>query len=91
MSEVEGLSLEELVEAEKSLSRRRLKLHDRIDSLRGYGMGEPDAEERLASLLAQERAVSDERRKLQALIDLRSGGREEPAGGPDEPGSPRDG
>jgi hypothetical protein len=71
MSEADTPSLEELVEQEKSLSRRRSRLHDQIDFLRGSGRDEPDAEARLASLLAQERTVSGERRRIQALIDAR--------------------
>jgi len=56
-------------EEESSVSRRRRRLHDQIDFLRGSGSGEPDVAERLAKLVLEERAVSDRRRELHRLID----------------------
>ena len=64
-------SLEQMVEDERAISKQRSRLHDRIDFLRGTGVGEPDAEERLAKLVAEEREISARRRELHRLIDAR--------------------
>jgi hypothetical protein len=66
--------LEELEEEERAISKRRRRLHDRIEFLAGSGMGEPDAEERLALLVEEEREVSRHRRELHLLIDARRSG-----------------
>ena len=75
MSEDEKRPLEELEEEERVISRHRRRLHDRIEFLAGTGMGEPDAEERLAHLVEEEQEVSRTRRELHLLIDARRSGR----------------
>ena len=71
MSEDAERSLEQLDEEERAISARRLRLHDRIEFLRGTGVGEPDAAERLAKLLEEENQASRRRRELHGLIDAR--------------------
>jgi chromosome segregation ATPase len=61
--------LEELEVEERAISARRRRLHDQIEFLRGGGMGEPEALERLAKLDESERQVSLQRKELQARID----------------------
>ena len=61
--------LEELEAEEQIISARRRRLHDQIEFLRGGGMGEPDALERLAKLDESERQISLQRKELQARID----------------------
>jgi|SRR3990172_5825655 len=61
--------LEQLGEEERSISRRRASLHERIDWLRGGGAGfSPETDEQLATLCASERAISDERNALHQRI-----------------------
>ncbi len=74
MSDDAARPLEELEEEERAISKRRRRLHDRIEFLAGSGMGEPDAEERLAQLIEEEREVSRIRRELHLLIDARRSG-----------------
>ena len=74
MSDDATRPLEELEEEEREISKRRRRLHDRIEFLAGSGMGEPDAEERLALLVEEEREVSRNRRELHAIIDARRSG-----------------
>lgn len=63
--------LAELDEEERSISRRRRAMHDRIDFLRGGGgSGEAGSDEQLESLLQRERAVSDERNRLHETISI---------------------
>lgn len=70
MTDPEARELLEALEAEvRAVSARRRRLHDRIDFLRGSGVGEPDAAERLAKLEEEEREVSVRRRELHAQID----------------------
>lgn len=54
---------------ERALSKRREKLHDRIDFLRTVGADEPDAAERVAALLEEERVLAERRTELHALLD----------------------
>ena len=51
------------------MSRRRRQLHNRIEYLRGTGAHEPESRTLLDELLAEERALSVERRELHAAID----------------------
>jgi len=61
--------LEQLGEEERSISRRRASLHERIDWLRGGGAGfSPETEEQMATLIASERTISDERKALHQRI-----------------------
>ena len=60
---------EKLEAEERDVSRRRARLHDRIDFLRTSGAEEPDAAERLAALLEEERALSARRLELHAQLD----------------------
>lgn len=67
------VELEALIEEERTVSKRRRRLHEKIDFLRGTGVDEPQAKERLDALEQEERTVSDRRRALHAQIDaLRS-------------------
>ena len=90
MSDDAARPLEELEEEERAISKRRRRLHDRNEFLAGSGMGEPDAEERLALLVEEEREVSRARRDLHQLIDARrsgsgaGGGSQEPSDGRSE-------
>ena len=94
MSDDPARPLEELEEEEREISKRRKRLHDRIEFLAGTGMGEPDAEERLALLVEEEREVSRSRRELHVLIDARRSGsvaddpRPDPGESHPEPPSP---
>jgi len=73
MADDRGAELESLLEEERSASTRRRRLHEKIDFLRGTGVDEPQAKERLDALEQEERTVSDRRRALHAQIDaLRS-------------------
>jgi len=71
MSDETRGSLEELDEEERVLSARRLRLHDQIEFLRGSGLTEPYAQERLERLQEDEREVSRRRHELHALIEAR--------------------
>lgn len=62
------LSLHELEERERSLSRRRSRLHKRIEFLRGTAAHEPGSRKILDELVAEERELSAERRELHATI-----------------------
>lgn len=72
-----GQLLSDLLAQERSLSRRRSRLQDRIDFVRAGGDRSASAvstEVRLASLLEQERELSERRRVLHSRIDaLREG------------------
>ena len=73
MPKASTAELEALIEEERTISTRRRRLHERIDFLRGTGVDEPQARERLEVLELEERTVSDRRRALHAQIDtLRS-------------------
>lgn len=61
--------LEQLDEEERTVSGRRLRLHDRIDFLKTTGVNEPDAAERLAKVEEEERELSQRRRELHAQTD----------------------
>jgi hypothetical protein len=61
--------LAQLEDEERAISRRRQKLHERIDFVRASAFGDPGAEARLVHLEAEERELSRERRELHACID----------------------
>ncbi len=62
--------LAELEEAERSLSARRRRLHDRIDFMRGGGAADDNsAAETLDRLLEEERQVSAKRLAVHGQID----------------------
>jgi hypothetical protein len=68
--------LDELVEEERLVSKRRARLHERIDFLRGTGTadGTPASPEQLEALDEQERELSKTRKELHARIkELRAG------------------
>jgi len=82
MSDETRGSLEELDEEERVISARRRQLHDQIEFLRGRGLAEPYAQERLERLEEEEKEVSRRRRELHALIDTRRAApRDEGSGG----------
>jgi hypothetical protein len=57
--------VDDLTGQEASLSKKRARLHDRMDFLRGGGSAHtPSAAEQLRVLESEERAVSDERREI---------------------------
>ncbi|MFN0155661.1 MAG: hypothetical protein ACKVUT_14905 [Gaiella sp.] len=59
----------ELDEDERSMSKRRARLHDRMDFLRGGGaQHSPVASEQLRQLEDEERRLSDARRELHARL-----------------------
>ena len=62
-------ALRELEELERSLSRQRTRLQERIDFVRGTGAGDPTGEEQLKQLEARERDLSQRRRALHRQID----------------------
>jgi hypothetical protein len=60
----------ELDEDERRISRRRRRLHERIDFIaQGAYASAGTADETLAALRLEERAVSDERKALHRRID----------------------
>jgi hypothetical protein len=64
--------LSHLLAQERSLSRRRARLQDRIDFVRGGGSGTGGANasaEQLETLLKMEKELSDRRRLLHSQID----------------------
>lgn len=69
VAELESL-LQELLSEERSLSKRRAGLHDRIEFVHAGGGSSPDlAADQLASLQATERELSDRRLLLHQQID----------------------
>jgi hypothetical protein len=63
-------ALRELEELERSLSRQRARLQDRIDFVRtGTGKGDAIVEEQLRRLEERERELSERRRTLHRQID----------------------
>lgn len=70
-AEASGL-LSHLLAQERSLSKRRVHLQDRIDFIRNGGSGSASAtasEEHLARLVEREQELSQQRRLLHARID----------------------
>jgi hypothetical protein len=66
-------SLSALEQEERSISKRRARLLDRIDFLRNGGADSDAAQEQLRLLVAEEAEVSARRRELHHQIDeLRS-------------------
>jgi hypothetical protein len=57
---------------ERSLSKKRSRLHDRMDFLRGGGADSTVAAEQLRGLEAEERTLSDERRSAHNLLEALS-------------------
>jgi hypothetical protein len=62
-------ALRELEELERSLSKERTRLQERIDFVRGTGAGDPTVAKQLEQLEARERALSHRRRALHRQID----------------------
>lgn len=68
----EGELLSMLQDKEQTLSRRRVRLQDRIDFIRAGGSGSANAaqvEEQLRLLLEKERILSERRRELHLQIE----------------------
>ena len=65
-------SLEELEREERRISKRRARLHDRIDFYRasGHADGSPMSPEELEELSRQERDLSKARKDLHRRIDV---------------------
>jgi predicted nucleic acid-binding Zn-ribbon protein len=62
--------LRQLEEEERSVSRRRRQLHDKITFIRGGGRGiGPEAEALLFALETEELELSGQRKRLHARID----------------------
>ena len=71
MSDSELNSLRRRLEQhERTVSRRRASMHNRIDFVRsGGGFGNPEAAGQLEDLQRREREITEERRQLHEQID----------------------
>ena len=62
-------SVQKLEQEERTISRRRRNLQDRMDWVRNLGAHDESSRERLARLEAEEKEISAQRRQIQQRLD----------------------